>query len=156
MKNKIRLSETKTKDPSRTKRITAFILIFIIIFGLLFTINKYGVEFITFVIFIILLFIPVVIAFEKDISNALGFKDSQLEDVKDGLEDVKEEIPEISVTKKMYKIFIICLVIIGIIVSIFLFYKSYKLDKNKEDLTKLIVSNFILINCGALITITLR
>ena len=54
MKNKIRLSETKTKDPSRTKRITAFILIFIIIFGLLFTINKYGVEFITFVIFIIM------------------------------------------------------------------------------------------------------
>lgn len=156
MKNKIRLSETKAPDPGRTKRITAFIIIFIIIFGLFFTINKYGVEFITFAIFILLLSIPLMIVFEKDISKSLGISESQLEDVKENIDDVKEEIPEVNITTKMYKIFIICLVSLGMIVSVFLFYKSYKLEKNKEDLVKLIVANFILINCGALITITLR
>ena len=82
------------------------------------------------------------IVFEKDIGKSLGISESQLEDVKENIDDVKEEIPEVNITTKMYKIFIICLVSLGMIVSVFLFYKSYKLEKNKEDLVKLIVANF--------------
>jgi hypothetical protein len=152
-KKHIRLSEKKSPEPSKTRRITAFIILFIIIFALFFTIQKYGIEFFTFFIFVLLLLIPVIASFEKDISNFLGIGEKTIQEVSNKTsEETSKRTPKI--TSKTYLYLIIFIVSVAIVASLYLMYKSYKLENDKKDIAKLLVANIILINCGALISVT--
>lgn len=152
MSNNIRLSESKAPDPAFTRRITAIMLLFIILALLLFAINKYNIDFITITIFLSLLLIPVIASFEKDITNFLGLGGDTIREKKKETKRVKINKPRIS--SKTYKYFILILVILGILGSLYLMYKSYKLEEGKKDLIKLVLANLILINCGTIISIT--
>lgn len=153
MGKKIRLSESKAPNPEFTRRVTAFLLLFIIIALLLFTIKKYNIDFITITIFLLLLLIPVIASFEKDITNFLGIGNKAIEEKRKKVNtNISDKTPQIST--KTYKYFILFLVIVGILVSLYLMYKSYKLELGNKDLGKLILANLILINCGTIISIT--
>lgn len=154
-KRNIRLSETKSPEPSKTRRITAFIILFIIIFALFFTIQKYGIEFFTFFIFILLLLIPVIASFEKDISNFLGIGEKTIQETNNKSEE-EDEVSERRplITSKTYIYLIIFIISVALVAAIYLMYKSYKLEKDKKDLVKLLIANIILINCGTLISVT--
>ena len=158
MSKKIKISETTSKDPGKTKRITAFLLLFFIVVGIFFAIQKFGIEFFTFFIFILLLIIPIIILFETDIANSLGMSDKKLTENNTKLnknidiDKIKDNTP--SITKKSYKYFIVAIICIALILTLVLISQSYKLEKGMSDFTKLFIGNIILINCGALISVT--
>lgn len=146
----IKISEIVEEDPSKTKRITAYIVLFILFVVILISIRKFGIHFITFFIFILLLLIPVFVTFEKDVLKSLGYDASQVKkagkNIKKKYKKAKSHVPEFkSSTKKKMVIFVL---IIALITTTLLIIQSKSLKKS--DITMLLVSNFILINSGAL------
>lgn len=150
----IKISETVEDDPSKTKRITAYIVLFILFIVIVISINKFGIHFLTFFIFILLLLIPVFVTFEKDIIKFLGYDASQVEkakkNVKKKYKKAKTHVPEFkSSTKKKMVLFVLT---VALITTLLMIIKSKSLKKS--DITMLLISNFILINAGALTSYT--
>ena len=155
MTKNIKISETVEPQPSKTKRITAYVLLVIIIISVFFTIKKFGIQFLTFFIFILLLLLPVFITFETDITKFLGIDREKVDSEKDKLKQQAEDAyddysPKIS--SNTYKWIVVFIVSVALLVSLILIITSKNFHKSK--ISNLIVSNLILINCGALISYT--
>jgi len=151
----IRLEKLKSNKPIDKTRITAFLILFLLIALVFFTIKKYGQGFITFLIFVLLLMIPIFIMFEEDIVKTFGFKyDTKIKKNRK-INKKRNKAYQMMTSKTAKQIITIVLIILSIIVSIVLLYKSKKLDQtipiNKRKIILfLIMSMLLMINSGTL------
>ena len=151
----IRLEKLKSKKPTNKTRITAFLILFLLIGLVFYTIKKYGQGFLTFLIFILLLLIPVFIIFEEDIVSIFGYKYEKNPNKIKTKKNTKSKSYKILTSKTAKQIITISLVILSIIVSIVLLHKSRKLDQSipvnkRKILLFLIISQLLMINSGTL------
>jgi len=151
----IRLEKLKSKKPTNKTRITAFLILFLLIGLVFYTIKKYGQGFLTFLIFILLLLIPVFIIFEEDIVSIFGYKYEKKPNKIKTKKKTKSKSYKMLTSKTAKQIITISLVILSIIVSIVLLHKSRKLDQSipvnkRKILLFLIISQLLMINSGTL------
>lgn len=152
----IRLEKLKSNKPTDKTRITAFLILFLLIALVFFTIKKYGQGFITFLIFVLLLLIPVFIMFEEDIVKIFGYKyDTKLKKKNRKINTKKSRAYQMMTSKTAKQIITLALIVLSIVVSIVLVYKSTKLDQSipinkRKILFFLLISMLLMINTGTL------
>ena len=160
----IQLTEIKQKIPTNKTKITAYLILFILIILFLYSLKKYGQGFLTFFIFVLLLLIPVFIILEDEIIKIFGFKmpEKKKNLNKKNMKKFKGiKVYDKLISKSSKQIITISLIILSIIVSIILIFKQRKLDQTiavnkRKILLFLILSQLLMINSGTLAMVYLN